>query len=144
MSWVIRKLERWGGHPPAMVPRYFTGAGFSTNDGTRFVFPIVTGPRGCSRRSVATELGLRRCPCAPPWKTRCLDAHCPCLKGADVSNRRKPRPPPRWVTAEDIVDEFGVSSSTAYEWLKQMPHFREGRIIAPRAPPTKDSLESAS
>ena len=28
MSWVIRKLERWGGHPPAMVPRYFTGAGF--------------------------------------------------------------------------------------------------------------------
>ena len=41
----------------------------------------------------------------------------------------KPRPPPKWVTAEDIVDEFGVSSSTAYEWLKQMPHFREGRII---------------
>ena len=37
----------------------------------------------------------------------------------------------------------GVSSSTAYEWLKQMPRFfREGRIIrASRSALRRDSLE---
>lgn len=82
MSWVIRKLERWGGHPPAMVPRYFTGAGFSheRRHAIRFSYRhwaegMLATLRRCGVGTTAKIVLVRR-----PKKTRCLDAHCPCLK----------------------------------------------------------------
>ena len=80
MSWVIRKLERWGGHPPRNGPALLYWRGLPTNDGTRFVSPIVTGPRDASRRPSLRSWDYGEdCPVRRPKKTtRCLDAHCPC------------------------------------------------------------------
>ncbi len=40
-----------------------------------------------------------------------------------------PEKQPKWINAQAIADDFGVSLRTAYDWLLLMPHFREGRVI---------------